>query len=127
MDVTAANGFLRFFNDLPDPRGVNKIHKLHDLIVIAVMAVICGADGWAEVALFGRCKRKWLATFLELPGGIPSHDTFGRVFSLLDPVLLNAAFWHGCRRWWNCAGGGWSRSTARAFGAALSTRGTRAA
>jgi predicted transposase YbfD/YdcC len=92
MDVTAANGFLRFFNDLPDPRGVNKIHKLHDLIVIAVMAVICGADGWAEVALFGRCKRKWLATFLELPGGIPSHDTFGRVFSLLDPRAFERCF-----------------------------------
>ena len=92
MDVTAANGFLRFFGDLPDPRAVNKIHKLHDLIVIAVMAVICGADGWAEVALFGRCKQKWLATFLELPGGIPSHDTFGRVFSLLDPDAFERCF-----------------------------------
>lgn len=92
MDVTAANGFLRFFFDLPDPRGVNKIHKLHDLIVIAVMAVICGADGWVEVALFGRSKHKWLATFLELPGGIPSHDTFGRVFSLLNPDAFERCF-----------------------------------
>lgn len=92
MDVTAASGFLRFLADLPDPRGVNKIHKLHDLIVIAVMAVICGADGWAEVALFGRCKHKWLATFLELPGGIPSHDTFGRVFSLVNPDAFERCF-----------------------------------
>jgi predicted transposase YbfD/YdcC len=92
MDVSAASGFLRFFGDLPDPRGVNRIHKLHDLIVIAVMAVICGADGWSEVALFGRCKQKWLATFLELPGGIPSHDTFGRVFSLLDPDAFERCF-----------------------------------
>jgi predicted transposase YbfD/YdcC len=92
MDVTAADGFLRFFFDLPDPRGVNRIHKLHDLIVIAVMAVICGADGWAQVAMFGRCKQKWLATFLELPGGIPSHDTFGRVFSLLDPDAFEHCF-----------------------------------
>ena len=73
MDVTAASGFLRFFNDLPDPRGRNKIHKLHDMIVIAVLAVICGAEGWTEVALFGRCKHKWLSTFLELPGGIQVH------------------------------------------------------
>jgi predicted transposase YbfD/YdcC len=92
MDVTAEGGFLRFFGDLPDPRGVNKIHKLHDMIVIAVMAVICGADGWTEVALFGRSKRKWLATFLELPGGIASHDTFGRVFSLLDPDAFERCF-----------------------------------
>jgi predicted transposase YbfD/YdcC len=92
MDVTADGGFLRFFSDLPDPRGGNKIHKLHDLIVIAVMAVICGADGWVQVAFFGRCKHKWLATFLELPGGIPSHDTFGRVFALLNPDAFERCF-----------------------------------
>jgi predicted transposase YbfD/YdcC len=92
MDVTAADGFLRFFLDLPDPRGVNKIHKLLDMIVIAVMAVICGADGWSEVALFGRCKEKWLATFLELPDGVPSHDTFGRVFARLDPDAFERCF-----------------------------------
>ena len=92
MDVTANGGFLRFFHDLPDPRGVNKIHKLHDLVVIAVMAVICGADGWVQVALFGRSKRKWLATFLDLPGGIPSHDTFGRVFALLNPDAFERCF-----------------------------------
>jgi len=85
MDVTAADGFLRFFLDLPDFRGVNKIHKLLDMIVIAVMAVICGADGWVEVSLFGRCKQKWLATFLELPGW--------------TPTLSSAASWPGCRRW----------------------------
>jgi predicted transposase YbfD/YdcC len=92
MDVTVAGGFLRFFTALPDPRGCNKIHKLSDMIVIAVMAVVCGADGWAEVAQFGRCKRKWLSTFLELPGGIPSHDTFGRVFALLDPGAFERCF-----------------------------------
>ncbi len=69
MEVTATRGFLRHFSDMPDPQGVNQIHKVHDLIVIAVMAVICGADGWAQVAVFGQCKQKWLATFLELPGG----------------------------------------------------------
>ena len=84
MEATATGGFLRFFNDLPDPRTGNHIpHKLHDMIVIAVMAVICGADGWAQVELWGKCKLKWLSTFLELGGGIPSHDTFGRIFGLL--------------------------------------------
>lgn len=92
MDVTVAGGFLRFFNDLPDPRGRNKIHKLSDMIVIAVMAVICGAEGWTDVELFGRSKQKWLATFLELPDGIPSHDTFDRIFALLDPDAFERCF-----------------------------------
>jgi predicted transposase YbfD/YdcC len=92
MDVTAASGFLRFFTDLPDPRGINKIHKLHDMIVISVMAVICGAEGWTEVALFGRSKQTWLSSFLELPSGIPSHDTFGRIFSRLNPGAFEQCF-----------------------------------
>jgi hypothetical protein len=92
MEVSATGGFLRFFFDMPDPRAVNKIHKLSDMIVIAVMAVICGADGWAEVEMFGHSKQKWLATFLELPGGIPSHDTFGRLFSRLDPEAFERCF-----------------------------------
>jgi predicted transposase YbfD/YdcC len=93
MDATATGGFLRFFSDLPDPRTGNHItHQLHDLLIIALFAVLCGADGWAEVQLWGRCKYKWLATFLELPGGIPSHDTLGRVFALLDPAALERCF-----------------------------------
>jgi predicted transposase YbfD/YdcC len=92
MDVTAAAGFLRYFSDLPDCRAGNRFHKLHDMIVIAVMAVICGADGWVQVAAFGRAKHAWLATFLELPEGIPSHDTFGRVFARLDPAAFERCF-----------------------------------
>lgn len=92
MDVTVAGGFLRFFSGLTDPRARNKIHHLSDMIVIAVMAVICGAEGWAEVELFGQSKHKWLSTFLELPGGIPSHDTFSRVFALLDPEAFERCF-----------------------------------
>jgi predicted transposase YbfD/YdcC len=94
MDATAAaGGFLRFFSDLPDPRtGNHVVHKLHDLIVIAVLAIVCGADGWAQVELWTRSKARWLATFLDLPGGIPSHDTFGRVFALLDPDAFERCF-----------------------------------
>lgn len=98
MEATATGGFLRFFDDLPDPRTGNHIpHKLHDMVVIAVMAVICGADGWAQVELWGKCKLKWLSTFLDLRGGIPSHDTFGRVFGLLDPDAFERCFlgWMG--------------------------------
>lgn len=92
MDGTAAAGFLRHFNDLPDRRAGNEVHESHDLIVIAVMAVTCGADGWAQVQQFGQAKQEWLATFLELPGGIPSHDTFGRFFARLDPAAFERCF-----------------------------------
>ncbi len=93
MEATATGGVLRYFSHLPDPRTGNHLtHRLHDLIVIAILAVVCGADGWAQVALWGRCKHKWLATFLDLPGGIPSHDTFGRVFARLDPDAFERCF-----------------------------------
>jgi predicted transposase YbfD/YdcC len=92
MDATGSGDFLRFFQDLPDPRGCNAIHKLHDMIVIAVLAVICGADGWVQVQTFGRAKKKWLGTFLDLPHGIPSHDTFGRVFARLAPDAFERCF-----------------------------------
>jgi predicted transposase YbfD/YdcC len=92
MEAQATGGLLRFFEDLPDPRGCNKIHKLTDMLVIAIRAVICGADGWEDVALFGRAKQKWFRTFLELPGGIPSHDTFGRVFARLNPDAFEECF-----------------------------------
>jgi len=77
---------------MPDPRAKNVIHKLHDILVIAVCAVICGADGWAEVEVFARAKLGWFKTFLDLPGGVPSHDTFGRVFSRLDPDAFERRF-----------------------------------
>jgi predicted transposase YbfD/YdcC len=92
MEAQATGGLLRFFEDLPDPRGRNRLHKLTDLLVIAILAVICGADGWEDVALFGRAKQKWFRTFLELPRGIPSHDTFGRVFARLNPEAFEACF-----------------------------------
>lgn len=61
----------------------NKLHKFLDIIVIAICGVICGADNWVDIEMFGIKKEAWLRQFLELPNGIPSHDTFGRVFGLL--------------------------------------------
>jgi predicted transposase YbfD/YdcC len=63
-----------------------------DILVIAICAVICGADNWEEVELFGKAKEKWFKTFLELPNGIPSHDTFWRVFAKLDPEQFQQSF-----------------------------------
>jgi predicted transposase YbfD/YdcC len=65
---------------------------LQDIIIIAICAVICGADDWVEVAEFGRSKEQWFRTFLRLPNGIPSHDTFGRVFGLIDPNEFQQSF-----------------------------------
>jgi predicted transposase YbfD/YdcC len=62
------------------------------MIAIAIAGVLCGADGWVQIAQFGRAKRAWLEQFLELPHGIPAHDTFGRVFSLLQPEAFEACF-----------------------------------
>jgi predicted transposase YbfD/YdcC len=84
---------LAHFHHLDDPRvSPATRHQLLDIVAIALCAVICGADTWGEVEAFGRAKRDWLATFLALPHGIPSHDTFGRVFAALDPHQFEAGF-----------------------------------
>ena len=67
-------------------------HKLLDRIVIAVCAVICGADTWVEVETFGKARQDWLESFLDLPHGIPSHDTFGRVFACLSSHQFQRCF-----------------------------------
>ena len=82
------------FSKVTDPRiDRRKEHKLIDMIVIAICAVICGAEGWTDIENFGNSKLPWLKTFLELPNGIPSHDTFGRVFSMLDAQQFQLAFY----------------------------------
>jgi predicted transposase YbfD/YdcC len=75
------------FADLPDPRieTANKLHKLTDVLVLATCAVIAGAEGWEDIAEYGRSKEGFFRRFLELPNGIPSHDTFERVFAKLAP------------------------------------------
>ena len=78
---------------LKDPRVERtKRHKLLDIIIIAICGTICGADGWVEIEEFGKQKETWLKTILELPNGIPSHDTFGRVFAHLDSVEFEKCF-----------------------------------
>lgn len=78
-----------YFCKVTDPRKERtKEHKLIDIIAIAICAVICGAEGWRDIENFGESKLPWLKTFLELPNGIPSHDTFGRVFSMLEFQLF---------------------------------------
>lgn len=82
-----------YFGGLPDPRtGENIQHPLLSLISIAICGIICGADSWVDVESFGQAKAAWLGSFLALPHGIPSHDTFGRVFRHLDPAAFEASF-----------------------------------
>jgi predicted transposase YbfD/YdcC len=84
------------FEDLTDPRiERTRIHDLFELVVVALCGTIAGADSWADIERFGNQRLPWLRTFLKLEEGIPSHDTFGRVFSLLDPAELV-----GCIQQW---------------------------
>ena len=87
MDAEAARGVTHSFDELEDPR-INRTrrHKLIDLIMIAIVAILGDAEQWTEVELFGRSKQADFRRFLDLPHGIPSHDTFNRVFNRLDPM-----------------------------------------
>jgi len=84
--------FTSVFRELPDPRAENARHDLTEILVIALAAVLCGAEGCADMADFGEAKEGLLRQFLRLEHGIPSHDTFSRVFRILDPVAFEAAF-----------------------------------
>jgi predicted transposase YbfD/YdcC len=93
METDPSGSIAKYFANLDDPRiDRTKRHSLLDILVIAICAVICGADNWEEVQLFGEAKQAWFKTFLELPNGIPSHDTFWRVFARLDPQQFQESF-----------------------------------
>jgi predicted transposase YbfD/YdcC len=84
---------VKHFGKLEDPRiDRTKLHSLTDILTIAICAVICDADGWVDVENYGSAKHAWLNTFLALPNGIPSHDTFGRVFARIDPTHFQHCF-----------------------------------
>jgi predicted transposase YbfD/YdcC len=80
------------FSDVPDPRAANSLHDLVEVLFIGLAAVLCGAEGCTDMADFGRAKERFLRTILRLEHGIPSHDTFSRVFRILDPTAFEAAF-----------------------------------
>jgi predicted transposase YbfD/YdcC len=85
--------FLNHFEALTDPRiERSKEHLLIDIVAIAILAVISGADGWGAIELYGKAKYEWLKGFLELPNGIPSHDTFSRVFARIEPKQFQECF-----------------------------------
>jgi predicted transposase YbfD/YdcC len=89
----AQTSVVRHFGGLNDPRRERRrLHNLCDMIAIALCAVICGAESWEDVAEYGRQKELWLKMFLRLPNGIPSHDTFNRLFRLLKPKPFQACF-----------------------------------
>src|ERR687894_2887993 len=96
-------GLTACFVGLADPRATRRCdHPLIDILVIAVRAVIACAESWEDIELYGRSKQAWLKTFPALPNGIPSHDTFRRVFMLLDPDAFEACF----ARWAQSLAGG---------------------
>ena len=100
-EMTPAS-ILEYFAAIPDPRiERRRLHPLTSILALSLIAVICGADSFVAIEDFGQSKETWLKTFLDLPNGIPSHDTLGRVFAILDPVALAEAF----REWMRAVAG----------------------
>ncbi len=91
--LSLSSSLYAHFGSLDDPRVQGRCaHQLFDIVVIALLAVLAGAEGWDGMETYGKAKEAWLTTFLSLPNGIPSHDTFRRVLSRLDPTQLEARF-----------------------------------
>ena len=116
MQVVESNDLVSIvdhFKDLEDPRStVNRRHLLGDLIVICISAVLAGADGPKAIGVWAKTHEDWLRRYLELPHGVPSHDTIGRLLATLRPSAFQACFetWiNSLRRW---AGGCGQRAAA---------------
>ncbi|MFL5703912.1 MAG: ISAs1 family transposase [Ktedonobacteraceae bacterium] len=93
MEQRAMRDLETIFAQVEDPRVERtKRHRLGDIIILAICGVICGAEGWVEIEEFGKAKEAWFTELLKLPNGIPSHDTFGRVFAQIDPKQFEASF-----------------------------------
>lgn len=94
MSAPVPHSFLTHFQTLPDPRKQtdNTVHLFLDILMIAVCGVVCGAESWTAIATFGKAQETWLRDFLELPAGIPSHDTFTTTFRRIDPDRFQACF-----------------------------------
>lgn len=92
MSNNQSGSIKNHFSNIVDPRDLNKRHKLIDIITIAICAVVCGANSWEHIEVFGQSKLDWFKEFLELPHGIPSHDTFGRIFAQIDPDEFRQSF-----------------------------------
>ena len=93
MQGADLEGLLTSFNELPDPRSErNQEHALLSIVAIAICGAICGADNWVDIEAYGKAKQEWLSSWLALPNGIPSHDTFGRVFRFLNPQAFREGF-----------------------------------
>jgi predicted transposase YbfD/YdcC len=93
MKLKPKHSIAEHFDDIEDIRiERGKKHQLIDIITISICAVVCGADGWIDIEMYGIARKKWLEKFLELPNGIPSHDTFARVFSQINPDEFNKSF-----------------------------------
>src|SRR6187455_734091 len=97
--------FAACFAELDDPRGDNARHDLLEILTIAFCTVLCGGEDCSDMALFGRAKEPFLRGFLRLPHGIPSHDTFSRLFRLLDPARFHSCFVQFMRRFAETAPG----------------------
>ena len=97
IKVLTLDRLIELFEDLPDPRrpGGNIQHKLEDLLVIILLGVICGCETWLEIEDYAHAKYEWLKTFLELPGGVPSNDTYRRLMTRILPQKLEEAY----RQW----------------------------
>ena len=92
-DETKDVSLIDCMREIPDPRApYSQRHKFLDIIIIAVTAVLAGMDSWNEIADWAASKKEWLETFLELPGGVPSHDTINRVFQMIEPEKFHDAF-----------------------------------